>query len=589
MSKSNSEIDNKPKASLIKNLERWFIKPALSLKDTEKRRSASLLSLFLLIIIALMLTFRIFAIMTDPEYVSDPGDLVGYFFLGTAYVLSRTRHFRIGAWLMIAPIPLIALASISEGMDQNPYPTLVYLIIALLLASIFFKIQGTVAILVLNVGVFIILPNIAEQSFPDYSSIISPLLANLVAAVLIITFMGHRNRIEQDRRSELKSEIEERKRIESALRESEEKFREIFNNANDAIYLWEVKPDGDAGKNLVANDVACQMLGYSRKEFAQMTPEDITPPESERNMVAAINDLREIGHTTFNIIHVAKTGEKIPVEVSTHRFSLQDKQVFLSVARDITERKRREEEIQTLNETLEKRVEERTAELAAVNKEIESFSYSVSHDLRAPLRAIKGFSEILSDEYESIFNEEAKAYFDNIQSGVNRMEMLIEDILKLSRLGRRELSKEEFDLSAAAQRIFNELAKTEGNKPIDFHVSDCPPVNADKALIGILLHNLISNAIKFTRDKGKRVIEFGCNSENDDEIFFIRDNGVGFDMQYSDKVFEIFQRLHPEKEFEGTGIGLPIVRQVVHRHGGRIWVEAKPNEGATFFFTLATV
>lgn len=587
MAKKISETEHASKITIWEQLGKWLVQPAESVLEPENRRSARLLSIFLLCIILLMLSFRIIAQVSDPAYVQDPTDLIGYFFLFTAYVLSRTKHFRIGAWLMIAPIPMIILASISGRADQSPHATLNYLLIALLLASIFFKVTGTIAILVINTCVFIFLPKIAPQIFPNFTSVISPMLANLVAGVLIIIFMVHRNRIEEDRQSELKKEIEERKKTEEALRESEERFREIFNNANDAIYLWEVNADGRVEKNLAVNDVACNMLGYSKAEFSQMTPVDLNPPGSESLVGDVIKKLKEMGHVRAEMVHVTKSGEQIPVEISIHRFTLREKLVYLSVARDITERQKGERKIQALNESLERRVEERTAELAAANKEIESFSYSVSHDLRAPLRTIMGFSQILDDEYGSDLPQEAIAYFDKIQTAVDKMDMLIEDILKLSRLGRLELSKEEIDIPVLAKNIMKQFEEQEGNREIDFQISSCPTIHADRALVEILLTNLFSNAIKFSQGREKREIKLGCYSESGSEVFFVKDNGVGFDEKYGDKLFEIFQRLHSESEFKGTGIGLAIARQVVQRHGGRIWAEAEPDKGATIFFTLS--
>jgi PAS domain S-box-containing protein len=489
---------------------------------------------------------------------------------------------------MIAPIPFIALVSIAGENAQNPYTTLVYLIIALLLASIFFNSSGTIILALINIVVFLILPQVAKPTFPNYSSIISSLVANLITAALIIIFMRHRNNIEQERQSELQQEIEERMRIDQALRESEEKFRGIFDNANDAIYLWEVKSDGSVGKNLAVNAVACQMLGYTKEEFAQLTIADINPPEAAQIRQEILNELRDTSHATFEIIHLKKSGEKIPVEISTHHFTLRDQPVFLSVVRDISRRKRAEEEIRNLNEELEIRVEERTAELAALNRELESFSYSVSHDLRAPLRAIKGFSQILSEEYAANLEEEAQQYHQRIQTAVGQMDRLIEDILNLSKLGRQDLAKEEFEISLVAQRISHQFEMAEGDRQIDFQISKCPPVVADQALVEVLLHNLVSNAIKFTKDKEKAVIVFGCEIIDGEEVFFVKDNGVGFDMEYSEKIFQPFQRLHNNEQYQGTGIGLALVQQIVQRHGGNVWVEAAIDQGATFFFTLSS-
>lgn len=244
-----------------------------------------------------------------------------------------------------------------------------------------------------------------------------------------------------------------------------------------------------------------------------------------------------------------------------------------------------EESLQAMNESLEERVAERTQELEVANRELEAFSYSVSHDLRAPLRAINGFSQIILETDAEHISDEGKRMFDRVMRNSNRMGQLIDDILEYSRAGRSQLEKTKVDMGALAGAVAKDLAEDYPSTTVD--LSPLPVVDADRAMLRQILENLIGNAYKYSAGREHPLIEIGMQRENGATVFFVRDNGVGFDMQYAGKLFGMFQRMHTDGQFPGTGVGLAIVKRLIERHGGRVWAESQHGRGSTFFFTLA--
>jgi signal transduction histidine kinase len=246
-------------------------------------------------------------------------------------------------------------------------------------------------------------------------------------------------------------------------------------------------------------------------------------------------------------------------------------------------------ELEKLNAELEQRVSERTAELEAANEELEAFSYSVSHDLRAPLRAIDGFSRIAIEDFAGQMPEQCREQLQQTRESTREMTELIDDLLIFSQTSRSPLARENVETEKLARSAFDELLPQQQGRQVDFRIEDLPACAADPALLKQVFVNLVSNALKFTRGCARALVQVGCERRNGELVYFVKDNGAGFDMRHANKLFGVFQRLHRVEEFEGTGVGLAIVQRVIHRHGGRVWAKAKPNAGATFYFALPNV
>lgn len=370
-------------------------------------------------------------------------------------------------------------------------------------------------------------------------------------------------------------DITERKR-------AEEKFRGLLESAPDAMIVVDQQ-----GLIQLVNSQTEKMFGYDRLELISQPIEILTPKRFRKRHVKhregyyVEHPVRPMG-MGLELYGLRKSGAEFPVEVSLSPLETESGLLVSAAIRDVTKRKRMEEDVQKLNEDLK----QRAAQLEAANKELEAFSYSVSHDLRAPLRSIDGFSHVLLEDYSEQLPDEGKNYLERVRAAAQRMAALIDDLLNLSRVTRTALQPKFINLSKIVEEIAQSLQESQPGRQVTFSITPDLMVEGDPHLLHIVLENLLSNAWKFTSKQEKTVIEFGQKTHAKERTFYVRDNGVGFDMAYADKLFGVFQRLHSISEFPGTGVGLATVQRIIAIHGGRIWAESAEGKGTTFYFTL---
>jgi PAS domain S-box-containing protein len=378
-------------------------------------------------------------------------------------------------------------------------------------------------------------------------------------------------------------DISERARSEIMLRERDGRFFTAFRNCPEPIFIVE----WPSLVHVEVNEAYERDFGYSREEVLGHTSLElnlwVNAPECE----AFMTQIRDDGHVRNFRAHLRrKKGHVWVGEISAETVEVGHHRELVGVVRDLSKERQGEREIGRLNVDLELRVQQRTAELQALNQELEAFSYSVSHDLRAPLRSINGFSHALLEDCGHLLTEAGKGHLDRVQQAARRMGFLIDDLMQLARVSRSEMILGDVDLTVVAQEIMQELTSSEPLRHARFAIAENLQAKGDARLLRVVLENLLGNAWKFTANRPEAQIEFGYKPGSED-IYRVQDNGAGFDMSFAHKLFGAFQRLHAAKDFSGNGIGLATVQRIIRRHGGQIWAESVVDRGAAFYFTLA--
>lgn len=379
------------------------------------------------------------------------------------------------------------------------------------------------------------------------------------------------------------------KKANIALMESEHLFRQFFDRAHEAILVL----DMETGLMCDYNQTALELFGISGTEMLSQSPASLSVDIQPDGTLSAEASRYYVERTmrgerpVFEHLFRHAAGGGIPCEVRLSLVAVDGRTLIRSSIIDITERRKAEAEVRALNESLEQKVKDRTAELVMANNQLEAFSYTVSHDLQAPLRAICGFARILLEENNHQLDKSGQEMLRTIDRSGIRMSHLIRDLLDFARLGRAQCHKEETDMDSVLGLVLHELRQDQPHCRAEFHTSPLGSAICDTNLIRQVWINLVSNAVKYSSKTESPRIEIGTIVMDDTTVYYIRDNGAGFDMKYAKKLFTVFKRMHSEEEFEGTGIGLATVSNIILRHGGRIWAEAKPGQGATFYFTLS--
>lgn len=579
------------KGTLAFRLRAWL--NDLPIQDPIERRMASQLQIILIGLIVVVLLATIVLVASPSLGVQEKlnalrGNFFGFLVVTLPLGLLRRGYFRSSALIIITILFVTPALAITLVFDlPNSGGILIQFTLAIILSGLLVSRSAVVVVFGLSAALVAFSAFQAQSAEPHLARLSMETAVNFILFNGLIAFFLDQFGItlrtaltdSLARETELQREITDREQAEA-------RFRLAIDAAPNAIMMIDKH-----GRIVLANPLAEKYFGYFHKGLIGANVDALVPMSTRMHHAgfrAGFMDApkaRPMGMGR-DLHGLREDGTEFPVEIGLAPIETPDGLLVMATVVDITERKHAEDEIRKLNDELEQRVELRTTQLEAANKELEAFSYSVSHDLRAPLRAIDGFTRILLEDYEPKLDEEGKRLFNIVRHEAQRMGQLIDDLLTFSRLGRAEVKFVSIDMRSMVRKIFDDLTTPETRSQIDFRLEELPATSGDPALLRQVWVNLLSNAVKFTSARAQAVIEVQGAQTEDETIYQISDNGAGFDMSYADKLFGVFQRLHSEKDFEGTGVGLAIVQRIILRHGGRVWGEGKVNDGATFYFAL---